>query len=126
MNNIRQPVFSRSFGNGPRKVLAVHCTLAHSGAWRGVAAAMGSEVTFVTPDMLTHGRSPDWDKQGDFQTRNTQAIEPLLEEPMDVVGHSFGATVALRLALAHPDKVRSLTMIEPVFFAVAAIDDPAI
>ena len=124
MSNVEQPVFSRSFGNGPRKVLAVHCTLAHSGAWRGVAEAMGSEATFVTPDMLTHGRSPDWDRQGDFQTRNTQAIEPLLEGPMDVVGHSFGATVALRLALAHPDKVRSLTMIEPVFFAIAAIDDP--
>ncbi len=105
-------------------MLALHCTLAHSGAWRGVAEVMAPDVTFVTPDMLTHGRSPDWDKKGDFQTRNMKAIEPLLDEPMDVVGHSFGATVALRLALAHPDIVRSLTMIEPVFFAVAAIDAP--
>ena len=28
-------------GEGARQVLAIHCTLAHSGAWRGLAAALG-------------------------------------------------------------------------------------
>ena len=42
-----------------------------------------------------------------------------LKRPMHLIGHSFGATVALRLALERPDMVRSLTLIEPVFFAVA-------
>lgn len=124
MSTVTQRLFGREFGSGPRKVLALHCTLAHSGAWRGVAAAMDPDVTFVTPDMLTHGRSPDWDKQGDYQTRNMEAMAPLMDGPMDVVGHSFGATIALRLAVEHPDRVRSLTMIEPVFFGVVAIDDP--
>lgn len=124
MSAVRQRLFSRNFGSGPRKVLALHCTLAHSGAWRGVAEAMEADVTFVTPDLLTHGRSPDWNGRGDYQSGNMEAIEPLLNEPMDVVGHSFGATVALRLALEYPDRVRSLTMIEPVFFGIVAIDDP--
>ncbi|MEX0301721.1 MAG: alpha/beta hydrolase, partial [Leisingera sp.] len=35
-----QEVFSRRFGRGPRHVLAVHCSLAHSGAWRGLAEVM--------------------------------------------------------------------------------------
>jgi pimeloyl-ACP methyl ester carboxylesterase len=39
--------------------------------------------------------------------------------PVDLVGHSFGATVALRLALEHPGLVRSLTLIESVFFSAA-------
>lgn len=124
VKGIAQPVFCRSFGEGPRKVLALHCTLAHSGAWRGLVEAMGADVTFVTPDMLSHGRSPDWDRRGDFQDRSVAAVEHLLEAPMDIIGHSFGATIALRLAVAHPDKVRSLTMIEPVFFTVALQDDP--
>lgn len=124
MSDVVQPVFCRSFGEGPRKVLALHCTLAHSGVWRGMVDALGAGVTFVTPDMLSHGRSPDWDRQGDFQDRSVAAIEPLLDEPMDIIGHSFGATIALRLAVAHPEKVRSLTMIEPVFFTVALQDDP--
>jgi lipase len=48
----------------------------------------------------------------------------MLDDPMDLIGHSFGATVVLRLAVAYPDKVRSLTMIEPVFFAVVEQENP--
>ncbi len=120
---VPQPVFVRTIGDGARRVLALHCTLAHSGAWRGLAAGL-SDATFVAPDMLSHGRSPDWDGQGDFQDRMVAAVEHLLEPGMDLIGHSFGATVALRLAVAHPEKVRSLTLIEPVFFAVAIQDAP--
>jgi pimeloyl-ACP methyl ester carboxylesterase len=121
---ISQPIEWRSFGTGPRKVLAIHCTIAHSGAWRGLAGQLADECTFIAPDMLSHGRSPDWDRQGDVQDRNVEAIRPLLNEPMDVVGHSFGAMVALRFAVENPDMVRSVTMIEPVYFAVAFEDDP--
>lgn len=123
---VPQPLASRTFGTGQRKVLALHCTIAHAGAWRGLVGEMGDEISLIAPDMLSHGRSPDWDKQGDFQDRMVQAIEPLLDEPMDVVGHSFGATVALRLAVDFPEKVRSLTMIEPVYFAIAAQDAPEV
>jgi len=119
-----QPVFVRNFGDGPRRVLALHCTLSHSGAWRGLAGQMGGQATLITPDMLSHGRSPDWDGQGDFQDRSVAAVAHLLEQDMDLIGHSFGATIALRLAVAYPEKVRSLTLIEPVFFAVALRDDP--
>lgn len=117
-------LFSRSFGHGARQVLALHCTIAHSGAWRGVAALMENEAAFVAPDMFSHGRSPDWDGQGDFPDLMIQAVSRLLDKPMDVVGHSFGAMIALRLAVEHPHLVRTLTLIEPVFFAVAAQDMP--
>ncbi len=119
-----QPVFSRHFGHGPRQVLAIHCTLAHSGAWRGLAAQLEEEATFTAFDMLGHGRSPDWDGQGDPQDRITEIAESYLTDRMDVIGHSFGATVALRLAVAHPERVRSLTLVEPVYFCFAMQDDP--
>lgn len=120
------PLYLRHLGQGPRRVLALHCTIAHGGAWRGLAAVMEQEVTLTAPDLLTHGRSPDWDKTGDYQDNNLDAVLPLLDQPMDLIGHSFGATVALRLAALRPDLVRSLTMIEPVLFAVARADDPAV
>ena len=119
---VPQSVFSRSFGSGPRQLLAIHCSLAHSGAWRGLAAALEGEVTLTAFDMLSHGRSPDWDQQGDFQLRNVDAGLSLLTQPMDLIGHSFGATVALQMAVQRPELVRSLTLIEPVFFA--AVEDP--
>ncbi len=119
-----QPLFVRAFGQGPRQALALHCTIAHSGTWRGLAAQIGDEVTLTTPDFLSHGRSPDWDGQGDYQDRMVAACLPHFDQYMDLIGHSFGATVALRLAALHPERVRSLTLIEPVFFAVAIADDP--
>ena len=45
-------------------------------------------------------------------------------KPVDVIGHSFGGTVALRLAAERPDLVRSLVLVEPVFFSVAMADRP--
>ena len=121
---IPQPVHVHQFAGGPRRMLALHCTLAYSGAWRGLAKVIGDTATLIAPDMLSHGRSPDWDGQGDFQDRCVDTMAPLLEDNMDLIGHSFGATIALRLAVEHPGKVRSLTMIEPVFFAVALQDAP--
>ncbi len=44
--------------------------------------------------------------------------------PMDVIGHSFGAATALRMAVEHPERIRSLTLFEPVFFAAAKAVSP--
>lgn len=124
VSTLPQPVHLRRFGHGPRQVLALHCTIAHAGAWRGLAHELDSEATFQGFDLLSHGRSPDWDGQGDIHDRTVAAAECLFRPGMDVVGHSFGATVALRLAVMHPGTIRSLTLCEPVFFAVAGQDAP--
>lgn len=115
--DVPQPLFCRTLGQGPRPVLALHCTMAHSGAWRGLAEELGDEMTLHAADMLCHGRSPDWDGQGDFQERMAAAAVAHMSGPMDIIGHSFGATVALRIAVEFPERVRSLTMIESVQFA---------
>ncbi len=41
-----------SLGHGPRGVLALHCTIAHSGAWRGLAEVMGDADILM---MANHG-----------------------------------------------------------------------
>lgn len=116
--------FTRSFGNGPRKALAIHCTLAHSGAWRGAGEALADDLTMLAYDLPSHGKSPDWDGRGNVHDLATDMARGLLTEPMDIIGHSFGATVGLRLAIESPELVRSLTMFEPVYFAAAMMDDP--
>lgn len=133
MGALPQEVFHRRFGQGTRPVFAVHCSLAHSGAWRGLLAALGEDaVSCAAFDMLSHGKSPDWDGQGLLQQRNAVAGLHLLSAeveaagaPVDLIGHSFGATVALAMAQARPDLVRTLTLIEPVLFAAASARDPA-
>lgn len=70
-------------------------------------------------DLRGHGQSADWDGNEDYHSICTKDVGSFLTRPMHLIGHSLGATLALRLALERPDMVRSLTMIEPVFSAVA-------
>lgn len=124
---VAQPLAVQTLGQGPRQALALHCTLGRGGAWRGLVAALGEDrVTVTAPDMLSHGDSPDWDRTGDYHDRATQSVAPLLRPGMDLIGHSFGATVALRLAALYPGQVRSLVLVEPVLFAAARLDQPAL
>ncbi|MCK0139553.1 alpha/beta hydrolase [Aliiroseovarius sp. F47248L] len=118
----RETYWHRS-GEGPRAALMVHCSLAHSGAWRGLERRLSDTLTMVAFDLPGHGRSADWDKKGDFQDQAVQIAEALMDQetsgPIDLIGHSFGGTIALRLAQRHPGRVRSLTLFEPVLFAAA-------
>ena len=113
---------------GARPVLALHCSLAHAGAWSGLAGHL-SGITLTATDQPGHGRAADWQPGTDLHglaTAQSIAMAEHLGKPLDLIGHSFGGTVALRIALERPDLVRSLTLIEPVIFAAAqAAGDPA-
>lgn len=116
--------FITQIGNGSRRAIALHCTLAFGGAWTGLASALPA-LSFVAPDMPSHGRSADWDGISSFGETVYQAtLAAMDDEPMDMIGHSFGAMIALRIAAEAPERLRSLTVIEPVFFAVAQADAP--
>ncbi len=115
--------FWRSFGHGERPALAIHCGLASSAAWEGVAGHLADRLTLKAFDLPGHGRSGDWPGEGDGLMQAVQIAASFVEEPVDLIGHSFGAVVALRLAIAAPDAFRTLTLVEPVLFA-AAKDDP--
>jgi lipase len=108
------------WGDGPRDLLMLHCSLAQGAAWKGVAAALPGGLTLTAPDLVGHGRGLAYDATRDLHDQCYEAVLPHLPQGrFDAVGHSFGATLALRLALEMPDRVRSLTLIEPVLFAAA-------
>lgn len=113
------------FGSGPRAALLLHCSLAQSGAWAPFARFLSDDLTMTAMDLPGHGRSGPWEDE----TREVQevsaamALGVLPDGAVDLIGHSFGATVALRLAVEHPDRVRSLTLIEPVFFKAGVEGD---
>jgi len=113
-----------TFGQGPRAALMIHCSLAHSASWGGMARGLSGALSMLAFDVPGHGRSADWDGRGEIQDVTTRIAASFLEGPTDIIGHSFGATVALRLAVERPDLVRSLTLYEPVFFGVALADHP--
>jgi lipase len=116
------PTCWRVFGQGQVQVLALHCSLAHQGAWAGLAQELAG-VALTAPDLLGHGRSGDWDGRADFHGLATRQAMGLLAQmpdgPVHLAGHSFGATVALRMALEDVGRIASLTLFEPVLFCAA-------
>ncbi len=113
-----------TYGFGPRKGLLLHCSLAHGGVYSKLGAAVGGALSLTSFDQLGHGRAAEWDNVGDLQDRVADMARELLTEPVDLIGHSFGGIVALRLAVEHPEMVRTLTVLEPVMMAVAKADNP--
>lgn len=107
-------------GEGPELALMLHCTFAQGSAWAGVARHLAGRISMIAPDLLGHGAGPVPDPGQDFHDQATfEAARHLPEAPCHLVGHSFGATLALRLALDHRDRVKTLTLIEPVLFCAA-------
>jgi len=108
-------------GDGPGTRLYLHCSLASHATLLPLAAALPPARTILF-DLPGHGASAAWDGQGDYQARCVAICQDVLADmprPIEVVGHSFGATVALHLALATPGLVDRLGLIDSVFFAAA-------
>ncbi|MCW8843760.1 MAG: alpha/beta hydrolase [Rhodobacteraceae bacterium] len=118
-----QALYARHYGTGPRKALALHCSLAHSGAWRGVADRLSDTLSITALDLPGHGQSPAWSGDGDLVLETLEAVLPFVTEPVDLIGHSFGGVLSLLIALERPEMVRSLSLFEPVLMAVSREED---
>lgn len=77
----------------------------NSDAWKPLAKRLS--IPSARVDLPGLGRSSATASEGAWLSTRT--------EPVTLVGHSYGAAVAVRLALAHPDKVRSLVLVAPAF-----------
>lgn len=115
-------VHLRHFGDGTVPLLAMHCGQGVGSMWRDLGRSL-PQLRITAPDLPGHGRSDPFPDGEDVHDVATATMRPLFDGPMHLIGHSFGATVALRLALETPAQVLSLTLIEPVLFAAAA-DSP--
>ena len=94
-------------------ILFAHGAGGNAGIWFEQVAAFSTSHTCVTFDHRTFARSPaDAASISPVQFRDDAlAILDALEvERAHLVGQSMGGWTCLRLALDHPDRVRSLTM----------------
>jgi lipase len=117
------PTYVVRAGRGVRRALFIHCTLGHSGTWAGVQAGLLDKLSMTAFDRPSHGNSAAWTGEGGalgLHTLTMQIAGRLIDKRADVIAHSYGVTVALRLAMERPELVRTLTLIEPPLFALAA------
>lgn len=102
----------------------VHCFLGHSGGWAPLLGAMRQPLAALAVDLPGHGRSGPFEG-GDLQGAVAAHLAAQIHAPSLLIGHSFGGTVALRLALEHPGKVAGLVLMEPVLVAAARLEPEA-
>jgi lipase len=99
----------------PPQILAVHGLTGHGRRWQTLATRHLPEFAIVAPDLIGHGRS-SWAAPWSIDA-NVGALAGLLDAdaagPLVVVGHSFGGAVALSLAVARPDLVAALVLLDP-------------
>ena len=115
----------RYVGSGAPAVL-LHCSLAHSGAWGAFMACLADRLSMVAIDLPGHGAT-EFDPAMDIQDQacgTTIAVLERLKSPAHLIGHSFGATIALRCAIMRPELVASLSIYEPVYISLLAKANP--
>jgi len=66
----------------------------------------------LVPDRPGHGLSADPGRPDDPEL-DGELVAELIGDGAHLVGHSFGGCVALAAAVRHPERVHSLTLIEP-------------
>jgi pimeloyl-ACP methyl ester carboxylesterase len=118
--NPTEPFF-REAGTGPGVVL-LHANASTSGQWRGLMETLAPSYWVLAPDLYGSGQSSDWPSDRFITLRDEVAfIEPVVAKagsPVTLVGHSYGAAVALVAALSHPEQVRALALYEPTLFGL--------
>lgn len=115
--------FFREVGEGPG-VVCLHSNASTSSQWRSLMDALAPCFHVVAPDGMGAGRSPPWPGRPGILLRDEAAfLEPVFAhagEPLTLVGHSYGAAVALVAAVLQPRRVRALALYEPTLFSLLA------
>lgn len=115
-------VFYRDKGSGPTVVLG-HSTTASSDQWRSLIGRLSNQYRLLAPDHLGYGRTGPWPGDLPLMQHEKAIITTLIDlagSPAHLVGHSFGGAIMARVAADAPERVRSLTVIEPTLFHLVA------
>jgi pimeloyl-ACP methyl ester carboxylesterase len=101
-------------------IVLLHCSGSSGAQWRTLAPLLGARYRVMTPDLIGYGAAAPWSGRGGFSlAQEAAAVRSLLgrlDEPAHLVGHSYGGAVALHIARTRPERVRSLTLVEPSAF----------
>lgn len=109
---------SMSLGQGPVVLMLHGLVIGNMASWFSpIALPLSAQRKVVLYDQRGHGDS-SFASSGfdlDTQAQDLQTVmmhHGLDQEPVDLVGHSMGALIALRYALQNPDRVRRLVLID--------------
>lgn len=113
--------FFREAGTGPG-VVCLHANASSSSQWRALMDRLAPRFHVLAADAYGAGKSPPWPTERAVALSDEVALlEPVLARagsPFTLVGHSYGAAVALVAAVRRPERVHALALFEPTCFSL--------
>ncbi len=104
-------------GSG-QPIVLIHCSSSSHRQWRALWELLQDTHRVIAIDMLDWGGTDAWSNhEGSLFADEVALIHAItgdIEEPFHLVGHSYGGGVSYHLAMTTPDRVKSLTLIEPM------------
>jgi pimeloyl-ACP methyl ester carboxylesterase len=112
-----QPFHVRHWGKRDApKLLMLHGFPEYSGAWNDLAPLIAERFHCIAPDQRGYGTSWRPTEMAHYKTSLLvgDLVALIGEEPLTVLGHDWGASVAYALAISRPDLVSKLIIMNGV------------
>jgi len=108
-------------GAGP-VVILVHSSVSGRRQWRSLTEALAGRYRVVALDLIGYGDRPPWNEPRPQrltdQSALVRAIAEEVGEPLALVGHSFGGSVAMCAAAEMGARLPGLVLLEPNPFSL--------
>ncbi|MEQ8226902.1 MAG: alpha/beta fold hydrolase [Rhodospirillales bacterium] len=104
--------FSETGDGAP--LLILHGLFGSKRNWGGIAKALAAGRRVICLDLRNHGESP-WDATMTYPALAADVAHFIQTHdlgPVDMIGHSMGGKAAMTLALAHPELLKTLTVVD--------------
>ncbi|WP_295511892.1 alpha/beta fold hydrolase [Sulfitobacter sp.] len=111
------PFFIRHWGDKDApKLLMLHGFPEYSGAWNDLAPLLATRFHCIAPDQRGYGQS--WRPAQVAQYKTSQLVSDMAaligDEPVILLGHDWGASVAYALTIGRPELVSKLIIMNGV------------
>jgi lipase len=120
MAQLHREIYNEGEG---RPILAVHGVTGHGRRFERLATEVWTDRPVMAVDLRGHGASLD-DGPWSFEQHAEDLVDTLdaagWTEPVDVVGHSFGASIGAFLLARAAGRVRRLVMLDPALYLEGA------
>jgi lipase len=112
---LHHQTFGAESGSGGPAAIALHGVRGHSARWRRLAEHHTTGLRLVALDLRGSGQStwlPPWNLE-QHAADVLATMDALGLSTVDLIGHSFGGTIALAIANVAPDRIRRLVLLDP-------------
>jgi pimeloyl-ACP methyl ester carboxylesterase len=111
----------------PEVMMALHCSASSGRQWDAYPKLLPPGMRLLAPELMGYSPGDSWKPDTPVSVeKEARRLGPLLfstDGDVHLVGHSYGGAVALQMALYWPDRIKTLTLFEPVRFALLAEHD---